>query len=149
MNKAIGNYRWTICGLLFFATTVNYLDRQVLSILAPDLSKEFGWTNTDYANITAVFQFVYAISLLFAGRFIDKLGTKMGYILAIIIWSVGAMMHAFAIPIGEMSSKFLSWLACSVYLRVFSRRRKVRITPKAQQIPICGAIWKLILPRWA
>ncbi|MGZ8525213.1 MAG: MFS transporter, partial [Chitinophagaceae bacterium] len=79
MQQAIGRYRWTICTLLFFATTVNYLDRQVLSILAPDLSKEFGWSNTDYGNIAAVFQFVYAISMLFAGRVIDKLGTKWGY----------------------------------------------------------------------
>ena len=96
----IGKYRWTICALLFFATTVNYLDRQVLSLLAPDLSLEFNWSNTDYANITAVFQFAYAISMLFAGRFIDKLGTKKGFIWAIVIWSLAAIMHAFAIEIG-------------------------------------------------
>lgn len=99
-QATIGKYRWTICALLFFATTVNYLDRQVLSLLAPDLSAEFGWTNTDYANITAVFQFAYAISMLFAGRFIDKLGTKKGFIWAIVIWSLAAIMHAFAIEIG-------------------------------------------------
>ena len=100
---AIGKYRWTICALLFFATTVNYLDRQVLSILAPQLSKDdvFGWSNTDYANITAVFQFVYALSLLFAGRIVDKLGTKWGYAWALIIWSLAAALHAFAIPMGE------------------------------------------------
>jgi MFS transporter, ACS family, hexuronate transporter len=96
----IGRYRWTICGLLFFATTVNYLDRQVLSLLAPQLSKDFNWSNTDYANITAVFQFTYALSMLFAGRFVDKLGTKAGFAIAIVIWSIGAMMHAYAIPIG-------------------------------------------------
>ena len=95
----IGKYRWTICALLFFATTVNYLDRQVLSLLAPDLSKEFNWTNTDYANITSVFQFAYAISMLFAGRFIDKLGTKKGFTWAIIIWSLAAIMHAYAMAI--------------------------------------------------
>lgn len=95
-----GNYRWTICALLFFATTINYLDRQVLSLLAPDLSKEFSWSNTDYANITAVFQFSYAISMLFAGRFIDKLGTKRGFTWAIVIWSLAAIMHAFAIEVG-------------------------------------------------
>ena len=101
MNQTtIGKYRWTICSLLFFATTVNYLDRQVLSLLAPDLSKEFGWTNSDYANITAIFQFVYAISMLFAGRIIDKLGTKSGYTWAIIIWSIGAIVHAYSIFIG-------------------------------------------------
>ncbi len=101
-KEKIGKYRWTICALLFFATTVNYLDRQVLSLLAPDLSKEFGWTNTDYANITAVFQFAYAISMLFAGRFIDKLGTKKGFTWAIVIWSLAAIMHAYAIEIGGM-----------------------------------------------
>ncbi|MBL0182673.1 MAG: MFS transporter [Chitinophagaceae bacterium] len=106
--NAIGKYRWTICALLFFATTVNYLDRQVLSLLAPDLSKEFGWTNTDYANITSVFQFAYAISMLFAGRFIDKLGTKKGFTWAIIIWSLAAIMHAYAIEIGGMFSGFFS-----------------------------------------
>jgi MFS transporter, ACS family, hexuronate transporter len=109
-TESIGKYRWTICGLLFFATTVNYLDRQVLSLLAPDLSKEFGWTNTDYANITAVFQFVYALSMLFAGRFIDKLGTKKGYILAIIIWSIGAIMHAYSVPIGTLVSHVFVWV---------------------------------------
>jgi len=98
--EKIGKYRWTICALLFFATTVNYLDRQVLSLLAPDLSKEFSWSNSDYANITAVFQFAYAISMLFAGRFIDKLGTKKGFTWAIIIWSLAAIMHAYAIEIG-------------------------------------------------
>lgn len=106
--QAIGNYRWTICALLFFATTVNYLDRQVLSLLAPDLSKEFGWSNTDYANITSVFQFAYAISMLFAGRFIDKLGTKKGFTWAIIIWSLAAVMHAYAIEIGNASTGLFS-----------------------------------------
>src|SRR6187402_1276863 len=108
IGQTMGNYRWTICALLFFATTVNYLDRQVLSLLAPALSKEFGWTNSDYANITAVFQFVYAISMLFAGRVIDKLGTKWGYIVAIVLWSIGAIMHAYAIPIGELTNNALA-----------------------------------------
>ncbi|RKR04749.1 ACS family hexuronate transporter-like MFS transporter [Flavobacterium sp. 90] len=109
-TEPIGRYRWTICGLLFFATTVNYLDRQVLSLLAPSLSEEFNWSNTDYANITAVFQFVYALSMLFAGRLIDKLGTKLGYILAIFIWSIGAIMHAYAIPIGSTFNNLLVWV---------------------------------------
>ena len=101
VGQSVGKYRWTICALLFFATTVNYLDRQVLSLLAPDLSKEFGWTNTDYANIAAAFQFVYAISMLFAGRVVDKIGTKAAYVLAIVIWSLGAILHAFSVPMGE------------------------------------------------
>jgi ACS family hexuronate transporter-like MFS transporter len=108
--KVIGKFRWTICGLLFFATTVNYLDRQVLSLLAPHLSQEFGWTNTDYANITAAFQFIYAISMLFAGRVIDKLGTKAGFVLAIVIWSLGAVMHAYSIPVGMAAAKVLGWI---------------------------------------
>ncbi|MFG6440237.1 MFS transporter [Roseateles sp. LKC17W] len=99
-SPKMGNYRWTICALLFFATTVNYLDRQVLSLLAPALSTEFGWTNSDYANITAVFQFVYAISMLFAGRFIDAIGTKRAFLIAVAVWSLGALMHAFSVPIG-------------------------------------------------
>jgi MFS transporter, ACS family, hexuronate transporter len=109
MNEKIGKYRWTICGLLFFATTVNYLDRQVLSLLQPYLAERFSWSNTDYANITSVFQFGYALSMLFAGRIIDKLGTKKGYAWAIIIWSLAAMVHAFAIPIGETISVMLGW----------------------------------------
>ena len=109
MQQAIGKYRWTICALLFFATTVNYLDRQVLSLLQPYLAERFSWTNTDYANITAVFQFGYALSMLFAGRIIDKLGTKKGYAWAIVIWSVAAIIHAVAIPIGETMSAILGW----------------------------------------
>lgn len=115
MKESIGKYRWTICSLLFFATTVNYLDRQVLSLLKPSLEEEFGWTNSDYANIASVFQFTYAISMLFAGRIIDRLGTKWGYAWAIIIWSVGAIIHAFAIPIGENLSALLGWAGISVF----------------------------------
>jgi ACS family hexuronate transporter-like MFS transporter len=100
-TSSVGKYRWTICALLFFATTINYLDRQVLSLLAPVLTEQFKWTNTDYANITATFQFVYAISMLFAGRVIDRMGTKRAYVLAIVVWSLGAIGHAYAIGIGE------------------------------------------------
>ncbi len=110
MIKAIGKYRWTICTLLFFATTVNYLDRQVLSLLKPSLEEKFGWTNSQYANIAAAFQFTYAISMLFAGRIIDKLGTKKGYTWAIVLWSIGAIIHALAIPIGEGLMSTLGWI---------------------------------------
>ncbi len=109
-ESKIGKYRWTICALLFFATTVNYLDRQVLSLLKPRLEEIFGWSNTDYANIASVFQFTYAISMLFAGRIIDKLGTKKGYAWAIIIWSVGAVIHALAIPMGQGIATVLGWI---------------------------------------
>src|SRR5258705_2494391 len=115
MQQVIGKYRWTICGLLFFATTVNYLDRQVLSLLQPKLEELFNWSNTDYANITAVFQFTYAISLLIAGRIIDRLGTKKGYAWAIVIWSVAAIVHALAIPIGEGIATMLGWVGISVF----------------------------------
>ena len=114
VTAAIGKYRWTICALLFFATTINYLDRQVLSLLQPSLEKEFNWTNSDYANITSVFQFVYAISMLFAGRIIDRMGTKKGYVWAIIIWSIGAVLHALAIPIGEGISTVLGWAGIAI-----------------------------------
>lgn len=90
------NYRWTICALLFTATTINYLDRQVLSLTWKDfIAPEFHWTNTDYGNITALFSIFYAISMLLAGRFVDRKGTKKGFQWAIGIWSVGAILHAF------------------------------------------------------
>ncbi|MFL5738973.1 MAG: MFS transporter [Flavisolibacter sp.] len=115
VNQAVGKFRWTICGLLFFATTVNYLDRQVLSLLQPYLAETFHWTNTDYANITAIFQFIYAISMLFAGRIIDRLDTGKGYALAISIWSVGALVHAVAIPIGQGIVTFIGWLGIGAF----------------------------------
>ena len=96
INKKIGKYRWTICSLVFFATTVNYLDRQVLSLLKDNLEVQFNWSDSDYANIVSVFQFVYAISMLFAGRLIDWLGTKAGYAWSLIVWSFAAMSHALA-----------------------------------------------------
>jgi ACS family hexuronate transporter-like MFS transporter len=96
VNAKIGKYRWTICALLFIATTVNYLDRQVLSILKDRLEVEFNWTESDYANIVTVFQATYAVSMIFAGRFIDWMGTKMGFAWSLIVWSVGAILHAMA-----------------------------------------------------
>lgn len=90
------NYRWTVCALLFFATTINYLDRQVLSLTWKDfIAPEFHWTNSDYGNIAALFSICYAISMLVAGRFVDWLDTKKGYMWAIFIWSIGAILHAF------------------------------------------------------
>lgn len=109
----IGKYRWTICALLFFATTVNYLDRQVLSLLQPTLAETYNWSNADYANITAVFQFAYAISMLFAGRIIDRMGTKKGFTWAIIVWSIGAIVHALAIPMGTGVVAVVGWLGIS------------------------------------
>ena len=89
------NYRWTICAMLFFATTVNYLDRQVLSLTWKDfIAPEFHWTDNDYGTITSIFSLIYAFSMLFAGRFIDWMGTKKGYLWAIGVWSFGACLHA-------------------------------------------------------
>lgn len=91
----MSNVRWGICSMLFLATMVNYMDRQVLSLTWKDfISPEFHWTDTDYGNITSVFSIVYAVSNVFAGRFIDWLGTKRGYLWAIGIWSAGACLHA-------------------------------------------------------
>lgn len=95
-DPKIGNYRWTICALIFFATTINYLDRQVISLLKPYLSKAFSWTETDYSNIIVAFQISYAIGLVGAGRIIDKIGTKLGYALSLALWSLAAIAHAFA-----------------------------------------------------
>jgi MFS transporter, ACS family, hexuronate transporter len=96
INEKMTNYRWVICGLLFFATTVNYMDRQVLSLTWKDfIAREFHWTNTDYGNITSLFSIFYAFSMLFAGRFVDWMDTKKGYLWAIGVWSVGACLHAF------------------------------------------------------
>jgi ACS family hexuronate transporter-like MFS transporter len=92
----IGNYRWTICALVFFATTINYLDRQVISLLKPILEKEFNWSESDYAGVVIAFQIAYAIGLLGFGRIIDRIGTKLGYALSLIVWSVAAIGHALA-----------------------------------------------------
>lgn len=95
-NQKVGKYRWTICAMLFFATTINYLDRQVLSLTWSDfIAPEFHWTNNDYGNITALFSIFYAVSMLFAGKFVDWMDTKKGFLWAIGIWSVGACLHAF------------------------------------------------------
>jgi MFS transporter, ACS family, hexuronate transporter len=95
-TKKMSKYRWTICSLLFFATTINYLDRQVLSLTWKDfLVPEFHWTNNDYGTITSIFSLAYAFSMLLAGKFVDWMDTKKGFLWAIGIWSVGACLHAF------------------------------------------------------
>ena len=92
--EKIGNYRWTICGLVFFATTINYLDRQVISLLKSTLSEELNWNDGDYANIEIAFKLFYAFGMLGAGRLVDKLGTKIGYAVATTLWSLAAVAHA-------------------------------------------------------
>ena len=90
----IGNYRWRICALVFFATTINYMDRQVLGLLAPLLQVKIGFNEIQYAYIVDAFQFAYAIGLLVMGGFIDRIGTRIGYAIAIGFWSLSAMAHA-------------------------------------------------------
>ena len=90
----IGRYRWAICALLFFAITINYVDRQVLGVLKPVLETELGWSENDYANIVVAFQAAYAIGLLGFGRFMDLVGTRWGLAIAVGVWSVAAMAHA-------------------------------------------------------
>ncbi len=116
VTQKVGNLRWSICALLFFATTVNYIDRQILGILAPVLGKEIGWNEIEYGYIVVAFQAAYAIGLLFAGRLIDKYGTKIGFTVAIVVWSLAAMGHSlvktafgfatarFALGIGESAN---------------------------------------------
>lgn len=94
--KKIGNYRWTVCSLIFFATTINYLDRQVIGILKPLLESDLNIGEVQYANIVTIFQLCYGISMLLAGRLIDKFGTKIGYGVSVLLWSIAAMGHALA-----------------------------------------------------
>ena len=90
----IGNYRWRICALLFFGTTINYIDRQVLGILAPTLQTEIGWSESEYGLIVAAFQTAYALGFLIMGYLMDKIGTRIGYAFAVGFWSFAAIAHA-------------------------------------------------------
>ena len=93
LPSTLPRFRWVVCGLLFFATTVNYVDRQVLGILATPLQKEIGWSESDYGWIISAFQAAYACCMVLAGTFIDRVGTKIGYSVGIVVWSVAAMAH--------------------------------------------------------
>lgn len=103
----IRHLRWYICGLLYAATVLNYVDRQVFSILAPDLQRDIGWSELDYGRIVIAFQFSYAACLVLSGRVIDRVGTKLGYSLAVIWWSIAEMAHAWARnPLGFGVARF-------------------------------------------
>jgi ACS family hexuronate transporter-like MFS transporter len=95
-KSKMSNYRWRIVALLFFATTINYLDRQVIGLLKPSLEKEFSWTESDYGRIVMAFSACYALGLLLFGRYIDQIGVKRGYAISIVAWSVAAIAHAAA-----------------------------------------------------
>jgi MFS transporter, ACS family, aldohexuronate transporter len=99
-RSAVGWVRWTICALLFVAATINYIDRQVLGILKPVLQNEFRWSEIDYADIVFYFYLSYAIGLAIAGRFMDRVGTRIGFIVAISLWSLAAVLHSEAPRIG-------------------------------------------------
>jgi ACS family hexuronate transporter-like MFS transporter len=96
LRERVGRYRWVICALLFFATTINYIDRQVLGILAPDLQKEIGWSELDYGRIVIAFQASYAVMMLVWGGILDRIGTKVGLAVAVAWWSFAGMGTAFA-----------------------------------------------------
>ncbi len=107
LNWLARNYRWQICGLLFFASTINYIDRQVIGILKPTLQTEFGWSESDYGWIVFAFQAAYAIGMITAGRVIDRIGTRLGFTLAVAFWSVAGMGHALASSLtGFIAARF-------------------------------------------
>src|SRR2546422_11736130 len=94
VSRLLSNYRWTICALLFFATTINYIDRQILALLKDRLDAEMGWSNEAFGWLNGAFQIAYGISFLFFGWFVDRFGTKIGYALSIAAWSLAAMGHS-------------------------------------------------------
>jgi ACS family hexuronate transporter-like MFS transporter len=120
----MSNFRWIICGLLFLATTINYMDRQVLSLTWKDfIAPDFHWTDGDYGTITGMFSLFYAIANLFAGKFIDLMGTKKGYLIAIFVWSVGACLHAACgwTALGLAGGSITALTTISVWLFLFCR----------------------------
>ena len=108
-----GHIRWVICALLFFAATINYIDRQVIGILKPTLQAEFGWSEIDYADIVFAFQLAYAVGFLIAGRMMDRLGARIGFTIAIVLWSVAAIAHAEATVFGPAAATLLSVVGLS------------------------------------
>jgi ACS family hexuronate transporter-like MFS transporter len=106
-TTGVGWYRWVVCFLLFLAATINYIDRQVIGLLKPTLQQQFGWSEIDYADIVFSFQLAYAIGLLLAGRFIDRVGTRIGFTMAVAVWSIAAMAHAEAPAYGPAAAAVL------------------------------------------
>src|ERR1041384_5534840 len=95
-RRSVAHFRWTICALLFFAATINYIDRQVIGLLKTTIHDEIGWSEIDYASVVSWFQAAYAIGMLCVGRLIDRVGTRKGFSITIIFWSAAAMGHALA-----------------------------------------------------
>ena len=93
-KEKVGNYRWVVCALLFFATTINYIDRQVIGLLKPTLETQFNWSELDYGYIIMFFSGSYALGYVIFGSIIDRIGSKLGYAISVTVWSVAAMLHA-------------------------------------------------------
>ncbi len=145
MAGKMTNYRWVICWMLFFAVVVNYMDRQVLSLTWKDfIAPEFNWNDNDYGTITGVFSLVYAIAMLFAGRLVDYLGTKRGYVVAIAVWSTGACLHAFC-------GIFTCGIVCHQWLPSFIQAREQLLamqTVASQSLIITTiSVWMFIVAR--
>ncbi len=137
-ENRMSRFRWIICSLLFFATAVNYLDRQVLSLTYKDfIAPVFGWSDNDYGTITAMFSIVYALCNLIAGKFIDRLGTKKGYLWAIFVWSLGACLHA-GCGVGTSALKaagFLGMMGVTTSVWLFLACRAVLALGEAGNFP--------------
>jgi MFS transporter, ACS family, hexuronate transporter len=114
VSGKVGNYRWMVCALLFFAATINYVDRQVIAVLKPTLQTQYGWSEISYSWIVFSFQTAYAIGLLFVGKLMDRIGTRRGFSLSLILWSIAAMAHAVAYPIGVFATGILVWILVSL-----------------------------------
>src|SRR5438552_8064247 len=136
MTTRIG-YRWTVCALLFVVTTINYVDRQVLGILAPTLQRELHWTESQYGDVVSWFSLVYAFGFLAAGRVLDRVGVGGGFAVAIVAWSVVAIAHAFARTAAGFSAAraLLGLGGCANYpgaipagAEWFPKRRRARAT---------------------
>ena len=150
MKTKMSNFRWIICSLLFFATTVNYLDRQVLSLTYKDfIAPVFGWSDDDYGTITGIFSIIYALGNLFAGKFIDWLGTKKGYLWAIFIWSLGACLHA-ACGVGSSALNaigFVGMMGMTTSVWLFLACRSVLAIGEAGNFPAANKVTAEYFPK--
>ena len=155
--KPSGNVRWLVCGLLFFAASVNYMDRQVIALLKPTLQAQFGWTEIGYGNIVFAFTLAYGIGSLLVGKLIDRLGTRLGFSLAVLFWSLSAMAHAaatsvfqfglarFSLGLGEAGSFPASIKAVAEW---FPKRERAIATGIFNSGTNVGAIVTPLLVRW-
>lgn len=156
-QTSVGNVRWLMCGLLFFAATVNYMDRQVIGLLKPTLQAQLGWSEIGYGRIIVSFQVAYGLSLVFIGKWIDRLGTRVGFALAVSFWSISAIAHAaatsifqfglarFSLGIGEAGSFPASIKAVAEW---FPKKERALATGLFNSGSNVGAILAPLLVRW-